>query len=110
MNPAVDSKIKETPCVAGRTLRRLSHEPAVKVAGRGCPHQRYISDMAKCPYCKQIVTLDKTNRESQDVSDAQEVHKDVAGLVKKEIMYSCPHCDSVLGFGFFIGGLFTGRP
>jgi hypothetical protein len=30
--------------------------------------------------------------------------------VKKEIMYSCPHCDAVLGFGFFIGGLLTHRP
>ncbi len=39
-----------------------------------------------------------------------EIHKDVEGIVKKEIMYSCPHCDSILGFGFFFGGLFTGRP
>jgi hypothetical protein len=31
-------------------------------------------------------------------------------VVKKEVMYSCPHCDAVLGFGFFIGGLLTGRP
>jgi len=30
--------------------------------------------------------------------------------VKKEIMYSCPHCDSILGFGFFFGGLLTHRP
>lgn len=66
--------------------------------------------MAKCPYCKQVVTLEKTNRESQDVREPQEVHKEVTGVVKKEIMYSCPHCDSVLGFGFFIGGILTGRP
>ncbi len=64
--------------------------------------------MAKCPHCKQIVTLDKTNREVAPASD--EVHKDVVGVVKKEIMYSCPHCDSILGFGFFVGGLLTGRP
>ena len=64
--------------------------------------------MAKCPYCKQNLTLEKTKRESADV--AEEVHKEVTGLVKKEIMYSCPHCDSVLGFGSFIGGLLTGRP
>jgi len=30
--------------------------------------------------------------------------------VKKEIMYSCPHCDCVLGFSFFLGGVLTGRP
>ena len=64
--------------------------------------------MAKCPYCKQVVSLEKTNRESVD--SPEEVHKDVSGIVKKEIMYSCPHCESVLGFGFFMGGLLTGRP
>jgi hypothetical protein len=64
--------------------------------------------MAKCPHCKQTVTLDKTNREVASASD--EIHKDVVGLMKKEIMYSCPHCNSVLGFGFFIGGALTGRP
>jgi hypothetical protein len=64
--------------------------------------------MAKCPYCKQAITLEKTKRESAEFTE--EVHKDVSGLVKKEIMYSCPHCESVLGFGFFLGGLLTGRP
>lgn len=64
--------------------------------------------MAKCPYCKQAITLEKTKRESAEFTE--EVHKEVAGVVKKEIMYSCPHCDSILGFGFFIGGLLTGRP
>jgi len=38
------------------------------------------------------------------------VHREVSGLVKKEIMYSCPHCDSILGFGLFLGGLLTDRP
>jgi uncharacterized protein with PIN domain len=64
--------------------------------------------MAKCPYCKQSITLEKTRRESAEVTE--EVHKEVSGLVKKEIMYSCPNCDSVLGFGFFLGGLLTHRP
>ena len=64
--------------------------------------------MAKCPQCKQMVTLERTNREVADASDA--VHKDVVGLIKKEVMYSCPHCDSILGFGFYVGGLLTGRP
>jgi uncharacterized protein with PIN domain len=64
--------------------------------------------MAKCPYCKQSLSLEKTNRESSEVTE--EVHKDVSGIVKKEIMYSCPHCDSILGFGFFVGGLLSGRP
>ena len=64
--------------------------------------------MALCPHCKQPVTLEKTRRESGDLPE--EVHKEVVGVVKKEIMYSCPHCDCVLGFGFFLGGLATGRP
>lgn len=66
--------------------------------------------MAKCPYCKQVVTLDKTRRESAEISIPETVAKEVSGSIKKEIMYSCPHCDSVLGFGFFLGGLLTGRP
>jgi hypothetical protein len=64
--------------------------------------------MAKCPHCGQPVTLDRAKREVATAAD--EVHKDIAGVVKKEIMYSCPHCDSILGFGFFLGGLLTGRP
>ena len=64
--------------------------------------------MPKCPYCQQPVTLEKTRRDTGDFPE--EVHKEVVGLVKKEIMYSCPHCDCVLGFGFFLGGLVTNRP
>jgi len=63
--------------------------------------------MAKCPHCNEKVSLSDTHRETVE---SNEVHKDVVGLVKKEIMYSCPHCESVLGFGFFLGGLATGRP
>jgi hypothetical protein len=66
--------------------------------------------MPMCPYCKQVVTLDKTRRDTADISTPEAVHKEVAGVVKKEIMYSCPHCDSILGFGFFLGGLLTNRP
>ena len=55
-----------------------------------------MADMPKCPYCKQIVTLDKTRRDSADVSMPEGVHREVTGFVKKEIMYSCPHCDSIL--------------
>ncbi len=64
--------------------------------------------MAKCPYCKTSVALAETKTETTNVRE--QVHKEVAGIVKKEIMYSCPNCDSVLGFGFFLGGLLTGRP
>jgi hypothetical protein len=64
--------------------------------------------MAKCPQCKETVTLERTRKEVANASD--DVHKDVVGMVKKEVMYSCPHCDVVLGFGFYIGGLLTGRP
>ena len=61
--------------------------------------------MPKCPYCNQVVTLEKTQRESVDVSVPEGIEREVSGFIKKEIMYSCPHCDSILGFGFFIGGL-----
>ncbi len=61
--------------------------------------------MATCPDCENAGTLDDPRKEG-----AEEVRKDVEGFVKKEVMYSCPHCDKVLGFAFFIGGLATGRP
>ena len=64
--------------------------------------------MAKCPYCKQTVTIEKTNKKPAESLDT--VKKEVKGWIKKEIMYSCPHCDSVLGFGFFFGGFATKRP
>jgi hypothetical protein len=62
--------------------------------------------MAKCPYCNKPVNLDPNN----ESAESRTVRKEILGSVKKEIMYSCPHCESVLGFGSFIGGLFTGRP
>jgi hypothetical protein len=61
--------------------------------------------MAKCPHCGGEVTLHSTRR-----NERNEVEKDVEGTIKKEVMYSCPHCDCVLGFAFFFGGLATGRP
>ncbi len=61
--------------------------------------------MAQCPHCEKEVTLNSTKRDERS-----EVHKEVDGTVKKEIMYSCSHCDCVLGFAFFFGGLLTGRP
>ena len=66
--------------------------------------------MPKCPYCKQVVTLDKVRSDSADIMLPEGVHREVVGMVKKEIMYSCPHCDCILGFGFFLGGLLTDRP
>ena len=62
--------------------------------------------MAKCPHCENEVTLDSTRKEE----GTQEVRKDVEGFLKKEVMYSCPHCDRILGFAFFFGGIATGRP
>jgi hypothetical protein len=61
--------------------------------------------MANCPHCKEVVTLESAQRDSRD-----EVHKEIEGRIKKEVMYSCPHCDCILGFAFFFGGLATGRP
>jgi len=64
--------------------------------------------MANCPYCKKPVTIQKAKRETGDL--AREVDKEVAGCIKKEIMYSCPHCGAVLGFSFFPGGFLMRRP
>lgn len=64
--------------------------------------------MAKCPHCKQAVTLDRAKREVAEAPD--QVHKDVVGIMKLEIMYSCPHCECILGFGYFRTGPFTQRP
>jgi uncharacterized protein with PIN domain len=59
--------------------------------------------MAKCPHCEKPFVLKAKGSEL-------EVSKEVKGTIKKEVMYSCPHCDKVLGFGSFFGGLLTGRP
>ena len=61
--------------------------------------------MPKCPYCEKEVTLDSAKKDSRE-----EVHKEIEGRVKKEVMYSCPHCDKILGFAFFFGGLLLNRP
>jgi hypothetical protein len=68
--------------------------------------------MPKCPYCKESITLESVRRHQDDDASTkiEEVDREVVGTVKKEIMYSCPGCDSVLGFGFFLGGLLTRRP
>lgn len=42
--------------------------------------------MARCPYCKGEVTLESIEKEKKGI-----------GIFKQEIMYSCPHCKSVLG-------------
>ena len=63
--------------------------------------------MAKCPHCNKPVSLDTAKSESPE---SRQVKKEVFGWIKKEIMYSCPHCDSILGFGSYFGGLLTGRP
>ncbi len=63
--------------------------------------------MAKCPYCKQPVTLETGEEETGIPGD--EVRKQEESLITKEVTYSCPHCEAILGFGFFIGGVLTGR-
>ncbi|MBR9676547.1 hypothetical protein GOV04_00205 [Candidatus Woesearchaeota archaeon] len=42
--------------------------------------------MAKCPFCKLEVKLTELHTDKKGV-----------GFVKQEIMYSCPHCQSILG-------------
>ena len=61
--------------------------------------------MAKCPFCEKDVALDGARSDQE-----KEVCRETKGTLKKEIMYSCPYCDRILGFGFFFGGLLTGRP
>jgi uncharacterized protein with PIN domain len=61
--------------------------------------------MAKCPHCEKEVTLISTKKDEKS-----EVRKEVEGIIKKEVMYYCPHCDRILGFAFFFGGVATGRP
>ena len=61
--------------------------------------------MAKCPHCKEAVTLQSANKD-----ESSGIKKEVEGMIKKETMYSCPNCDCVLGFAFFLGGFATGRP
>lgn len=63
--------------------------------------------MAKCPHCQKPVTL---SEKTAPAAGCQPVVKEVVGKVKKEVMYSCPHCNCVLGFSFFLGGVLTGRP
>ena len=63
--------------------------------------------MAKCPHCKKPVRLASR---ADDPLESRPVRKEVVGTLKKEVMYSCPHCECVLGFGYFLGGLLTGRP
>ena len=58
--------------------------------------------MAKCPYCEKPVTLKK--------GEQNQICRQTEGTVKKEVMYSCPHCNKILGFAFFRGGVLTGRP
>jgi phage terminase large subunit GpA-like protein len=62
--------------------------------------------MAKCPHCNKEVTLNSTKKDESP----EELHKEVEGMIKKEVMYSCPHCECVLGFAFFLGGMATNRP
>ena len=62
--------------------------------------------MSKCPYCNEPLTLAAGSSSERK----NEVLREVKGFIKKEIMYSCPHCQCVLGFGSFFGGLLTGRP
>jgi len=42
--------------------------------------------MAKCPHCKADITLDTIKQETKGL-----------GIFKQETLYSCPHCNSVLG-------------
>lgn len=60
--------------------------------------------MAKCRPCEQTVVLNGGG------SKDKEVRKEVKGLIKNGIMYFCPHCEKVLGFGSCFGGLLSGRP
>ena len=61
--------------------------------------------MAECPYCNKPVVLDGQGEEKKN-----EILRYKKGLLKKELMYACPHCQKILGFSTYFGGLLTGRP
>jgi uncharacterized protein with PIN domain len=46
-----------------------------------------MDKIAYCPYCKGEIILRDVKREVQGV-----------GFLKQEIMYVCPHCDTIVGF------------
>jgi hypothetical protein len=73
-------------------------------SNRACRHQAAIYEEA-ADYCQKPVTIDRTKQ-----ADVLEVQREVKGNIKKEVMYSCPHCNAVLGFGSYFGGWLTGRP
>jgi len=43
--------------------------------------------MAKCPFCKQEISLKEVDKETLG-----------SGFLKQEVMYSCPHCKTIIGF------------
>ena len=43
--------------------------------------------MANCSHCKGEVKIDQVEKETKGI-----------GFLKQETMYSCPHCQSILGF------------
>lgn len=61
--------------------------------------------MPKCPYCEEPVSLNSTGNDVR-----KEVRKEARGAIDREVMYYCPHCESVLGFAFFKRGWFTLKP
>ncbi len=65
--------------------------------------------MALCPHCRNSVCL-APPRPAPAGEAPLRVSRQVLGILKKEVMYVCPHCDVVLGFGHFKGGWLTGRP
>jgi uncharacterized protein with PIN domain len=42
--------------------------------------------MPKCPYCKQKINFENIKKIKNGI-----------GFIKQEIMYYCPHCESLLG-------------
>lgn len=58
--------------------------------------------MARCPHCQKEVVL-----RERDSTDPNAVVKDIHTIwwMSREIMYSCPHCGSVLGFSTVRPGL-----
>jgi len=49
-------------------------------------YKSYLLVMAKCPFCKLEITLETVKKEKKGF-----------GFLKQEILYSCPHCQCVLG-------------
>ena len=73
-------------------------------------NDNYLKRKDAAEWLNALIVKNEVSLMSAQKDESSEVHKEVEGIIKKEVMYSCPHCDKILGFAFFLGGVATGRP